>query len=121
MRQITALCLDYYIYTMISSVNCDDIQYYMPQTAAVDRIADFFHLFSDPTRLKLLCALSIQKLCVTDISDILKINQTTVSHQLKLLRDAKLVAFERDGKILYYYIANERINDILLLGVETTQ
>lgn len=96
----------------------EDIDYYLPDRETTKKIAQFFALFSDSTRVRLLSALSISPLCVTDIANILEMNQTTVSHQLKILRDNKIVTYERQGKILYYKIANEKINDILLFGVE---
>ena len=96
----------------------DDMDCYLPDDDSVRRIARFFALLSDPSRVKLLSALTISPLCVTDLSDILKMNQTTVSHQLRLLRDLDVVSCERQGKILKYKIANPKINEILLVGVE---
>ena len=96
----------------------DDMDCYLPDDVSVKRIARFFALLSDPSRVKLLSALTISPLCVTDIADILKMNQTTVSHQLRMLRDMDIVTCERQGKILKYKIANPKINEILLVGVE---
>ena len=96
----------------------DDMDCYLPDENSVRRIARFFALLSDPSRVKLLSALTISPLCVTDLADILKMNQTTVSHQLRLLRDLDVVTCERQGKILKYKIANPKINEILLVGVE---
>ena len=96
----------------------DDMDCYLPDDDSVRRIARFFALLSDPSRVKLLSALTISPLCVTDLADILKMNQTTVSHQLRLLRDMDVVVCERKGKILNYKIANPKINEILLVGVE---
>ena len=96
----------------------DDMDCYLPDDNSVRRIARFFALLSDPSRVKLLSALTISPLCVTDLADILKMNQTTVSHQLRLLRDFDVVSCERQGKILKYKIANPKINEILLVGVE---
>ena len=96
----------------------DDMDCYLPDETSVRKIARFFALLSDPSRVKLLSALTISPLCVTDLSDILKMNQTTVSHQLRLLRDLDVVSCERQGKILKYKIANPKINEILLVGVE---
>ena len=96
----------------------DDMDCYLPDDDSVRRIARFFALLSDPSRVKLLSALTISPLCVTDLADILKMNQTTVSHQLRLLRDMDVVVCERQGKILKYKIANPKINEILLVGVE---
>ena len=96
----------------------DDMDCYLPDDDSVRKIARFFALLSDPSRVKLLSALTISPLCVTDLADILKMNQTTVSHQLRLLRDLDVVACDRQGKILKYKIANPKINEILLVGVE---
>lgn len=96
----------------------DDMDCYLPDDLSVKKIARFFGLLSDPSRVKLLSALAISPLCVTDLSDILNMNQTTVSHQLRLLRDLDIVSCERHGKMLKYKIANPKINEILLVGVE---
>ncbi|MCM1194380.1 MAG: metalloregulator ArsR/SmtB family transcription factor [Corallococcus sp.] len=96
----------------------DDLDCYLPDDDSTRKIARFFALLSDPSRVKLLSALAIAPLCVTDLSIILKMNQTTVSHQLRLLRDTDIVVTERNGKILKYKIANPKINEILLVGVE---
>ena len=96
----------------------DDMDCYLPDDASVKRIARFFALLADPSRVKLLSALTIAPLCVSDIASILNMNQTTVSHQLRLLRDLDVVTCERQGKLLKYKIANPKINEILLVGVE---
>ena len=94
------------------------VKKYLPSNAVLADMCSFFSVFSDVTRVKILSALAISELCVTDISQLLYLNQTTVSHQLKLLRDAGLVDYRRDGKIIFYRIANEQINDIMMTGVE---
>ncbi len=96
----------------------DDLDCYLPDNDATAKIARFFALLADPARVKLLSALAIAPLCVTDLSKILNMNQTTVSHQLRLLRDTDVVKCERQGKILKYKISNPKINEILLVGVE---
>ena len=96
----------------------DDLDCYLPDKNATKKIARFFALFSDPSRVRLLSALAIAPLCVSDISAVLKMNQTTVSHQLRILRDIDVVSCEREGKILKYKISNPKINEILLVGVE---
>ena len=96
----------------------DDLDCYLPDKNATKKIARFFALFSDPSRVRLLSALAIAPLCVSDISVVLKMNQTTVSHQLRILRDMDVVSCEREGKILKYKISNPKINEILLVGVE---
>ena len=95
----------------------NDIKYYLPGEKSLRLLAEFFSMFSDETRIKIISALSVSELCVNDIANILKLNQTTVSHQLKLLKSVGAVKFRRDGKIIYYSIADKQINDCLLSGV----
>lgn len=96
----------------------EDLNSYMPTAQDTYKIARFFALLADQTRVRLLSALAISPLCVTDLSKILQLNQTTVSHQLRLLRDVGIVETRRQGKLIQYKIANPKINEILLVGVE---
>ena len=66
----------------------------------------------------MLSALAISEMCVTDLSRVLEINQTTVSHQLRLLKNLGIVKSERQGKIIFYSLVNDTVNDVMLKGVE---
>ena len=90
---------------------------YVPTEEMLFDLVKFFSIFSDVTRLKMLSALAISEMCVSDISAVLKINQTTVSHQLKLLKDNGAVTSRREGKIIYYSISDDVINECMLNGV----
>ena len=68
--------------------------------------------------MRIVSALSISEMCVSDISELLKLNQTTVSHQLRLLKDLNAVKTKRQGKVIFYSLRNESLSDILLKGVE---
>ena len=94
------------------------IEDYVPQGDILDGIVCFFTVFADYTRVKILSALAISELCVTDLSRILKINQTTISHQLRYLKNVGIVKCERQGKIIFYSLINDNINDVLLKGIE---
>ena len=94
------------------------IEDYVPQGEILEGIVCFFSVFADYTRVKILTALAISELCVTDISRILQINQTTVSHQLRFLKSAGMVTSVRQGKIVFYSLANDSINDVILKGIE---
>ena len=96
----------------------DLIEDYVPQGDILEGVVCFFSVFADYTRVKILSALAISELCVTDLSRILKINQTTVSHQLRFLRSAGIVKCTRQGKIVFYSLTDESINDVLLKGIE---
>ena len=94
------------------------IEDYVPNGEILEGVVCFFSVFSDYTRVKILSALAISELCVTDLSLILQINQTTVSHQLRYLKSAGIVKSVRQGKIVFYSLTDESINDVLLKGIE---
>ena len=94
------------------------VEDYIPSAEIIGDLACFFSMFSDQTRLKMLSALAISEMCVTDLSEVLEINQTTVSHQLRLLKNLGAVKTRRQGKIIFYSLRTELLNDILLKGVE---
>ena len=96
----------------------DLIREYVPDGDVLDSIVCFFSIFSDPTRVRMLSALAISEMCVTDLSRVLEINQTTVSHQLRLLKNLGIVKSERQGKIIFYSLINDTVNDVMLKGVE---
>ncbi len=91
---------------------------YVPQGEILDELVCFFSIFSDYTRLRILSALSISEMCVSDISSLLKINQTTVSHQLRFLKTLNAVKTQRQGKVVFYSLRSELLSDVLLKGVE---
>ena len=94
------------------------VENYVPEGEILEGIVDFFSVFADSTRVRILSALAITEMCVTDISRVLGINQTTVSHQLRFLKDAGMVRYLRHGKIIFYSLSNDIVNDVLLKGVE---
>lgn len=84
----------------------------LPGEGMAERIADFFKVFSDPTRVKILNALFISELCVNDIAALLGMEQSAVSHQLRILKTAGLVKNRREGKIIFYSLDDEHIQQI---------
>ena len=89
----------------------------LPDDEVVDKLALYFQNFSDQTRIKFLSCLSIMDMCVNDISRVLNINQTTISHQLKTLKDQNIVDYRREGKVLIYRIKSEHISDMMMYAV----
>ena len=92
------------------------IKYYLPNFAVAERLADFYSVFCDPSRIRLLSALTVTEMCVTDLASIVEMNQSTVSHQLKLLRSLGVVKQRRDGKIIYYSAIENCVKDVILYG-----
>ena len=75
-------------------------------------------MFGDSTRIRILYALIESELCVGDIAQLLNLGQSAVSHQLKLLKDAKLVKFRREGKVIFYALNDDHVRTILNMGME---
>ena len=94
-----------------------EVSYYLPSVKSASRLADFFALFSDCSRLRVISALAISRMCVTDLADVCRMNQTTVSHQLRSLKSMGIVESERQGKIVFYRLADNKINDIVRGGI----
>ena len=94
------------------------IKDYVPDGEILDELVCFFSIFSDYTRLKMISALAISEMCVSDLSALLKLNQTTVSHQLRLLKNLNAVKTKRQGKVVFYALRNDILSDVLLKGVE---
>ena len=89
----------------------------MLQEKDILRLASFFKVFGDGTRLKILLALSLGELCVCDISVLLDMSQSAISHQLRLLRSEQVVKNRRAGKIVFYSMDDEHIEWILRQGI----
>lgn len=81
-------------------------------------LSEFYKVFGDATRLRVLDVLVNKPLCVNEISEILDISQSAISHQLKNLRASNLVKAEKVGKNVYYSIADDHIETILKVGLE---
>ena len=90
----------------------------MPNEENIQKLADFYKVFGDVTRVKILCVLFQSELCVCDLAEVLGMTQSAVSHQLRVLKQAKLVKNRRDGKIVYYSLADAHIQSILNQGME---
>lgn len=87
----------------------------------VSQLSVFYKIFGDSTRFKILYALDKGKLCVCDISALLNMSISAVSHQLKILRENDLVKTERQGKVVYYFLSDEHVQKIIECGIEHIQ
>ena len=98
-----------------------DVKRRMPDSTNIYELADLFKLFGDSTRLSILWALSEAEMCVCDICALLRMKQPAVSHQLKNLKQSRIVKSRRDGKIIYYSLDDHHIRDLLNLGMTHIQ
>ena len=94
--------------------NMDDSNY----DDTLYQLADLFKVFGDPTRIRILSVLSKQELCVQDIADALSMTQSAISHQLRILKQCALVKFRREGKTIYYSLADDHVATIMAQGLE---
>ena len=90
----------------------------LPQEETLYDLAKLFKVFGDSTRIKILCALFEEEMCVCDLSALLNVSQSAISHQLRVLKSARLVRFRRDGKIIYYSLDDEHIKHIFDEGLK---
>jgi DNA-binding transcriptional ArsR family regulator len=84
-------------------------------------LAGIFKVLGDVTRVRMLTALSIQELCVCDLAAVLELSQSAVSHQLRLLRGARLVKYRKDGKVVYYSLDDDHVKTLFDQGLEHVQ
>ena len=91
----------------------------VPEKEIMGHIADLFKGFADPTRVQILSLLLVnQERCGTDIAEAVEISQSGVSHQLRILKQMHLIKFRRDGKNLWYSLADDHVRTILQMGRE---
>lgn len=93
----------------------------MPGDEITSAASDFFKAFSDRTRLRILTALVTEELCVCDIADLLGMSQSAISHQLRFLKQARLVKSRKNGKTVYYALCDDHIQTILAQGIAHVQ
>ena len=90
----------------------------MPPEEELRDLGEFFKVFGDVTRLKILYALLCSEMCVYDIAALLGMSQSAISHQLRVLKQARLVRNRREGKQIYYFLADEHVRTIIGQGMD---
>ena len=94
----------------------------MPEEEILYDLAELFKVFGDSTRIKILWALDEDEMCVCDIAYLLNMTQSAISHQLRVLKQAHLVKSRREGKVVYYSLADDHVKLILDQGlIHTTE
>lgn len=90
----------------------------MPKDEIIIDLAELFKVFGDSTRMKIICVLMEQEMCVCDISCVIGASVSATSHQLRILKQAKLVKFQKKGKVVYYSLDDEHVKEIYQKGLE---
>ena len=90
----------------------------MEDTEVLYSLSDFFKVMSDSTRMRIMAALDNEELCVCDLSEVLGMTKSAISHQLKVLRESHLVGYRREGKTIYYFLADDHVRKIIQQGYE---
>jgi Predicted transcriptional regulators len=90
----------------------------MPAAVYLFDLAELFKSLADQTRLKILFALSKNEMCVCDIAALLEMTQSAISHQLRVLRNVRLVRYHKVGKVVYYTLDDEHVNEIFKQGLD---
>ena len=102
----------------IDEAMVDKVNETMPPEEEMQDLAEFFKVFGDATRLKILYVLKCSEMCVYDISNLVGMSQSAISHQLRVLKQMDLVKNRRDGKTIYYSLADSHIVTILSQGLD---
>ncbi len=90
----------------------------MPEEEVLYDLAELFKVFGDSTRIKILYVLFQSEMCVCDIAQLLNMSQSAISHQLRVLKQAQLVKYRREGKTVFYSLADSHVTTILNQGLE---
>lgn len=90
----------------------------MPEEERLYDVADLFKVLGDSTRVKILYAILQEEMCVCDIAALLGMTQSAISHQLRVLKQARLVKFKKEGKVVYYSLDDEHVKNIFKQGFE---
>jgi len=94
------------------------ISYSNPDETELNDLSELFKVFGDPTRLKILFSLFKEEFCVYDLADSLSMTQSAISHQLKILKQSRLVKGRRDGKHIFYSLSDDHVRSIIAQGLE---
>ncbi len=84
----------------------------------VNKLASFYKVFGDKTRLRIIIELSKSEICVSELTELLGMEQSAISHQLKILKQENIVKYRREGKCIYYSLDDNHVHNIIEQGIE---
>jgi DNA-binding transcriptional ArsR family regulator len=114
-----------YMVNKIEFCNCstiheevvEKVRKLIPQEETLFELAELFKVFGDSTRIKILCVLFESEMCVCDIAALLNMTQSAISHQLRVLKNARLVKYKKEGKVVYYSLDDQHVKEIFDQGL----
>jgi len=96
----------------------EKVNHSMPDEAELYELSELFKVFGDPTRIRILYVLFESEVCVCDLAEVLNMTQSAISHQLKILKNSRLVKARREGKSIFYSLADDHVRSIIAQGRE---
>lgn len=112
LRQPSAFTADHCTDECVHNEIVNEVAGKLPDDEILYDLAELFKVFGDSTRVRIICALFESEMCVCDIAAVLNMTQSAISHQLRVLKQARLVKYRREGKTVYYSLADEHIKTI---------
>ncbi len=114
MEERMEYCEEHHVHSdLVANVKLD-----MPDEESLYDLAELFKVFGDTTRIRILYVLFESELCVCDIAELLNMSQSAISHQLRVLKQARLVRARRDGKAVFYFLADDHVRTIIGQGMD---
>ncbi len=104
--------------TPVCGHECESAGRMIPAEEECQALAELFKTFGDPTRIRILSVLSYGEVCVNDLADALSMTASAISHQLRLLKQARLVKSRRDGKLIYYSLDDDHVRSMFAQGLD---
>lgn len=114
MPEYAEQCQEHLVHTQI----VEHVKLDMPREEDLYELAELFKVFGDTTRIRILYVLFESSMCVCDIAELLNMSQSAISHQLRVLKQARLVRNRREGKTVYYFLADDHVRAIIGQGME---
>lgn len=102
---------------VIHQEKVDSVIKVMPNSENINKLSNLYKIYSNPTRIKILFALSCEELCVCDLGALLNMTKSAISHQLSFLKSLNLISNRKEGKIVFYSLADNCARDILKQGL----
>ena len=94
------------------------VKAHMPDEEPVYEVSELFRVFGDSTRARIICALNVEEMCVCDLSALLSMTQSAISHQLRVLKAARIVKSRKQGRVVYYSLDDNHIGQIFAMAFD---